>query len=150
MTDRPLRVVASGHFNPIHASHLAYLDAAADLGVLTVIVNSDRQAVLKKGFTFFTEDQRMSLVGSLARVRAAVLAIDDDLSVCRTLEWLHSLQPIDVFANGGDVGAEGSCREATVCRRLGIEMVFGVGGPKGLSSSRMVEEAVARARAAGV
>ena len=43
-------VIASGYFDPIHVGHLEYLKMASELGdKLVVIVNNDKQAILKKG-----------------------------------------------------------------------------------------------------
>jgi glycerol-3-phosphate cytidylyltransferase-like family protein len=103
-----------------------------------VVVNNDRQAALKKGSPFMPEDERLEIVRALRCVSYAVLAVDDDRSVSKTLELLRP----DIFANGGDVTREEECREAATCRKLGIQMVFGVGGfDKVQSSSRLVENA---------
>lgn len=66
----------------------------------------------------------------------AYIACDDDLSVCKSLEHHRPT----VFANGGDVN--GGCREEATCKRLGIELVYGVGGKeKSNSSSSLIERA---------
>jgi len=44
-----------------------------------------------------------------------------------------------VFANGGDRREAEDIPEAAVCRELGIEMVFNVGGGKVQSSSHLVQ-----------
>jgi hypothetical protein len=54
------------------------------------------------------------------------------------LRRLHFEDPIDIFANGGDVGA---CLEEGVCRELGICMAYGVGGAKTQSSSALLKAA---------
>lgn len=44
------RVIVSGYFNPLHGGHLDMIEAAVQLGdYLIVIVNNDKQAVMKKG-----------------------------------------------------------------------------------------------------
>lgn len=132
-------VVASGHFCPLHTGHLHYLEAAAQLGPLLVIVNNDQQLRLKRGCEpFQNEQERLSIVRALRCVNTALLAIDTDRSVNETLRLLHALLGgIAVFANGGDVD-EISCREWGTCDSLGIQMVFGVGGPKTQSSSSLL------------
>lgn len=116
-------VVASGYFNPIHSGHIEYLEKSASLGTeLIVIVNNDRQAIAKKGSTFMTENDRLRIVRSLKCVTAAVIACDDDRSVCKTL---RQLQP-DVFTNGGDQTND-HIPEASVCKELGIEMIDRLG-----------------------
>ena len=56
-----------------------------------------------------------------------------DMSVCRELA---ELKP-DIFANGGDRKAD-NIPEYDLCQKLGIEMVFNVGGEKAQSSSELV------------
>ena len=133
-------VAVSGHFNPLHLGHIRYIQAAKALGwQVVVIVNNDRQVALKGSVPFMPEGDRLEIVKNIRDVWYAVLSIDEDLSVCRTLEVL---QPT-VFANGGDVGSEADCREGDVCRRLGIRMKFGVGGTEKLrSSSELIRRAV--------
>ncbi len=92
-------VCASGYFNPIHYGHIEYLEKSKQLGdKLIVIVNSDKQSHLKKGASFMPEDERLKIVRSLRCVDAAVLSVDEDRTVCKTLSHLHP----DIFTNGGD------------------------------------------------
>ena len=60
---------------------------------------------------------------------------DPDTTVCRELARLHP----DVFANGGD-RKEGNVPEYDVCKDLGIELAFNVGGEKIQSSSWLVDK----------
>jgi len=49
-------VVVSGYFDPIHIGHLKYIQEAKQLGnKLIVILNSNEQAKLKKGFALMTQ-----------------------------------------------------------------------------------------------
>lgn len=129
-------VVASGYFDPLHVGHLECLELAKELGgKLVVIVNSDKQAVLKKGFAFMPEEERMKIVGALGCVDEVVLSIDDDQTQCKTLAMIKP----DIFAKGGDRHA-GEIPESDVCRELGIEIVDGLGA-KIQSSSELVERA---------
>ena len=129
-------VVASGYFDPLHVGHLECLELAKGLGgKLVVIVNSDKQAVLKKGFAFMPEEERMKIVGALGCVDEVVLSIDDDQTQCKTLAMIKP----DIFAKGGDRHA-GEIPESDVCRELGIEIVDGL-GEKIQSSSELVERA---------
>lgn len=132
-------VLASGYFNPLHVGHLRMLEAARRLGdALVVVVNNDEQVGLKGSVPFMGEVDRLEIVSAVSWVDHAVLAVDSDRSVSKTLEIILP----DVFANGGDVNREADCREAEACRRLGIEMAFGVGGAHKLrSSSQLVAAA---------
>lgn len=127
-------VCVSGYFNPIHVGHLELLERAKALGdKLYVIINSDRQSILKKGSSFMPEDERLKIVRSLKCVDAAVLSCDEDRTVCKTLRILRP----HIFANGGDVTATAPCPEEIVCKELGIEMVYGLGA-KVQSSSWLI------------
>ena len=118
-----VKVAASGYFNPLHRGHIEYLEYARALGdQLVVIVNSDWQRGLKGARAFMDERERMYIVGSLRCVDAVFLAIDEDGSVCRSLEVVRP----DIFAKGGDRFA-GEVPEWGVCARLGIRVVDGLG-----------------------
>lgn len=130
----PVVVAASGYFDPIHCGHLEYLERAKALGdVLVVIVNSDAQKRMKSSAgPFLDEKTRHRIVGALRCVDRAVVAIDEDRSVCETLRMLRP----DVFTNGGDQFNQ-RIPEAAVCEELGIRMVDGL-GEKIQSSSALV------------
>jgi cytidyltransferase-like protein len=117
------RVAVSGYFDPIHVGHLEYFELAKQLGdKLVVIVNNNHQCVLKKGKPFMDEADRMRIVNAMGIVDEVFLAIDDDKSVCKSLE---ALRP-DVFANGGDRHV-GEIPESAICRKHGIELADGLG-----------------------
>lgn len=130
-------VAVSGGFDPIHTGHIRYISEAKKLGdELVVIINNDNWLKAKKGFTFMTEVERVELVKEIKGVDRVVLTShkpkDKDRSVSRELA---KIKP-DIFANGGDRRSEADIPETAVCKKYGIEMVFGVGpGGKVQSSS---------------
>lgn len=132
-------VVASGYFDPLHAGHVDYLRRAkalaqrlgGDRGRLIVIVNTDQQAALKKGRAYMPLAERMEIVRALRYVDDVVPSIDEDRTVCKTLEMLKPA----IFAKGGDRTA-GEVPEAEVCDRLGTQIVDGL-GEKIASSSQI-------------
>lgn len=116
-------VVASGYFDPIHVGHIEYLEMAAKLGdKLIVIVNNDNQAALKKGTPFMTEGDRLKIVSSLKCVDEVFLSIDEDPTVCRSLQAVNP----DIFAKGGDRFVD-EIPEASTCKEIGAEIVDGLG-----------------------
>lgn len=96
---------------------------AAKLGdKLVVIVNNDNQAALKKGTPFMIEEDRLKIVSSLKCVDEVFLSIDEDSTVCRSLQ---AVSP-DIFAKGGDRFIN-EIPEATTCKEIGAEIVDGLG-----------------------
>ena len=116
-------VCVSGYFNCLHQGHLEYLELSKKLGdKLIVIVNNDKQSILKKGSSFMNENERLKIIRSLKCVDFAVLSIDEDRTVCKTLE---SVRP-HIFTNGGDQ-FNNIIPEKVICEKLGIKLVDGLG-----------------------
>jgi cytidyltransferase-like protein len=129
-------VCASGYMDPLHIGHIEYLEKSKMLGdKLIVIVNSDKQSQLKKGKSFMPEDERLKIVRSIQCVDAAVIAFDDDMSVCKTLKHIHP----DIFTNGGDQTND-IIPEKNICKEIGIKLVDGL-GKKIQSSSLLLSKA---------
>jgi glycerol-3-phosphate cytidylyltransferase-like family protein len=101
-----------------------------------VIVNNNTQCTLKKGKFFMDEKDRVEIVNNLKSVDEVFLSIDKDKTVCKSLEELYSIY----FANGGDRG-KGNVPEVEVCKDVGVEMLWGVGGGKVQSSSDLIKKA---------
>lgn len=117
------KVAISGYFDPIHIGHLEYIQMARKLGdYLIVIVNTDKQAALKKGKSFMCEDDRLEIVSQIKGVDEAFMSIDEDKTVCKTLDLLKP----DVFANGGD-RSNSEIPEYKVCKENGTQIVDGLG-----------------------
>ncbi len=129
-------VCVSGYFDPIHVGHLEYFRKAKALGdKLIVIVNNDHQAILKKGKPFMPADERIELIRELECVDIAVMSIDDDRTVCKTIETLEP-KPY-CFCNGGDQFND-IIPEAIICAKRGIDLVDNL-GDKIQSSSWLIK-----------
>ena len=123
-------IIVSGYFNPIHKGHLEYINNAKALADrLFVIVNSDYQRELKGSKEFQDEEERMIIVSNIKAVDQAVLSIDKDCTVCKTLMKIAEKfgEEYDLaFANGGDQDNE-SISEGPVCEEIGIVLIDGLG-----------------------
>ena len=116
-------VAVSGYFDPIHVGHLEYLELAKKIGdYLIVIVNNDFQVSLKKGKSFMNENDRVEIVSAIRCVDEVFLSIDEDSSVCKSLEHIKP----DIFANGGDRKLD-EIPETKVMKKYNIKMVDGLG-----------------------
>jgi len=141
----PTLVVVSGYFGPIHVGHLDMIEAGKAAGdELFVIVNNNTQQVLKKGKIIIDEADRLRIVKALRVVDHAMVATDEDGTVCASLDVIADRFPNHriVFGNGGDDRKNNDeVPETEVCSRRNIEMVFGMGGlNKADSSSRLIAE----------
>lgn len=130
-------VCTSGYFNPLHKGHIRLLQNAKRLaesgnGKLVVIVNNDHQVKLKGSKKFMNQEERLEVVRALACVDFAVLSVDTDRTVRKTLKMVRPT----CFAKGGDSTPENT-PELKLCKDLGIQVVFGVGGGKVQSSSNL-------------
>jgi cytidyltransferase-like protein len=138
----PSYAIVSGYFNPLHVGHLDLMESGRALADgLIVIVNNDEQQLRKKGRVIQDEGSRLRIVRALRVVDEAVVAVDDDGTVCATLGALRAQHPDAelVFGNGGDRSSPETTPEAEACARLGIRVVYGVGGvAKADASSRII------------
>ena len=126
-----IKIAVSGYFDPIHVGHLEYLKMAKSLGdILVVIVNNNHQCVLKKGKFFMDENDRLEIVKAIKYVDEVVLSVDQDKTVCKSLELIRP----NIFANGGDRSTD-EVPETSVCKKYKIEMVDGLGEKIRSSSS---------------
>lgn len=137
-------VIVSGYFNPLHGGHLDMMEAAAKLGDrLLVVVNNDKQQLIKKGKIILPQANRYRLVNALHVVDEVILSIDEEPPVIHTLEVIAKTHPYDelIFANGGDRNSDEEIPETEVAKKYNIRLEFGVGGnTKSDSSTRINQE----------
>jgi D-beta-D-heptose 7-phosphate kinase/D-beta-D-heptose 1-phosphate adenosyltransferase len=127
MKKKSITVAVSGAFDPIHVGHIAYLREAAKLGDrLVVILNNDIFLLRKKGFVFRPFEDRKEILENIKGVDEVIASIDDDQTVCKTLELLKP----DIFAKGGYRTGPENIPEAETCRAIGCKVVTMVGGGK--------------------
>jgi cytidyltransferase-like protein len=131
-------VAVCGGFDPIHVGHIKHFRDAKKLGdILVVMLNTDDWLIKKKGYIFMKFEERKEIIESIRYVDKVTPVIDTNGSVAKTLEQLKP----NIFAKGGDRTLDnipGS--EINVCERLGIKIVFGVGGGKVQSSSWLIDK----------
>lgn len=134
-----LSVIAlSGGFDPLQVGHLEMIRKASDYGIVVIILNSDEWLLRKKGYVFMPWNDRRKILESIEEVDMVIAVNDDDGSVCEALEMLRP----DYFGNGGD-RKQFNTPEDNLCKRLGIETIYGL-GDKIRSSSDLVKSAASK------
>jgi len=122
-------IISSGYFDPIHIGHLEHLSLARKLGdKLIVILNNDKQAVLKKGKFFMPENERKKILESLKSVDEVFTSIDEDRTVCKSIEYLAKKYHDEkiVFVKGGDRKIK-EIPEKDICEKYKIKIIDGIG-----------------------
>lgn len=145
MTQLPPRAsIVSGYFSPLHEGHLDLLEEAKSrTGYLIVVVNNDRQQILKKGRLIQSEIARARIISALRIVDATYVAVEDGPGIDGSFDMIRKDYPDTEleFCNGGDrkdpsvIPAE----EIAAAERNRITMLYGIGGfEKADSSSRII------------
>ena len=142
--------VISGGFDPIHAGHIAYINAAAEqCDYLFVGVNSDAWLERKKGKAFMPYQDRYEIVKNLKGVHEVIHFCDADDSAFNIIEKVYAIgvemfNDINfevIFFNGGDRTKE-NIPEQVLCleNELPCTFKFGVGGTDKKNSSSWILE----------
>lgn len=98
-------VIVTGGFDPIHSGHIAYFNAAKQLGDRLIVgLNSDDWLAKKKGRAFMPWSERSLVIQNLKQVDAVLEFDDQDGSAKDCIRQVRALFPNDtiIFANGGD------------------------------------------------
>lgn len=137
-------VLITGGFDPLHSGHIAYINAARELGdSLVVGVNSDEWLRRKKGQEFMSWEERATIISNLHKVDRVINFDDSDGSAKDAIRKVRAIAPNSqiIFANGGDRTKENIPEMDLLSEMFHLEFVFGVGGAdKKNSSSWILQE----------
>jgi D-beta-D-heptose 7-phosphate kinase/D-beta-D-heptose 1-phosphate adenosyltransferase len=149
--DKKIIGIVSGYFNPLHVGHIDYLNAAKKAcKYLVCIINNDDQVKLKGSQPFMNESDRAKIIVHLEMVDNAMISIDTDSSVAKTLQLIvdtamsqtackdFDMSQIEfVFFNSGDRNPSNENeKEVYVCEKNNITRQF-IDLPKVCSSSEL-------------
>ena len=97
--------LVTGGFDPLHSGHIAYFNAAKELGdSLCVAVNSNDWLIRKKGKYFMTAPERISIIKELRMVDICIEFNDKDDTANDAIKMALEVYDDIIFANGGDRG----------------------------------------------
>ena len=132
--------MTSGGFDPMHVGHLRCIletveMAEKDGGFVVIIVNGDNFLIRKKGKPFMNQDERAEIIAGIRGVDAAIIWDDETQNVIGAIK---ALEP-NFFTKGGDRAAPEDIPEWPICKEIGCEVIFNVGGGKVQSSSWLIK-----------
>lgn len=116
-------VFTNGHFDLLHSGHVAYLQAARQMGDRLVVgLNSDRSTRRRKGPTrpLIPQQERALMLAALRAVDAVFIWEQDDFR-----EAVAAIRP-DIYVKGADWNRPESPQppEAAVVKALGGQIAF--------------------------
>jgi cytidyltransferase-like protein len=141
-------IITCGYFNPIHLGHInLFREAKAWGDYLAVIINNDKQQVIKKGKVIINEQERAQIVKAVRYVDEVILSIDQDATQGKTLAMLgHKFKGKKIiFAKGGDrAPAKDPLPESEIkaCQENNIEIKYEVGGSNKVNSSSAINKSL--------
>ncbi|MBI2958365.1 MAG: adenylyltransferase/cytidyltransferase family protein [Chloroflexi bacterium] len=130
----------SGAFDPIHTGHIHHIEesivrASAAHLPLIIILSRDDQLVARKKFSFMTYRERVECLEWGLKGRAMIVEnIDKDVTC---VDSLRAFKP-KMYLKGGGSWTQYNLPEWGVCRELGIEVLFDVGGREKEQSSTLL------------
>jgi len=134
-------VLVTGGFDPLHSGHIAYFNAAKDLGdYLVVGVNSDEWLERKKGRAFMPWNERAAIIEALGCVDQVIEFDDSNDSATEAIKYVLNFWKSGekiIFANGGD-RTEGNMLEMLAVTDPRLSFKFGVGGEDKKNSSSWI------------
>lgn len=124
-----MSIMIAGGFDPLHSGHLDHIKEADLLAMrrgerLLIVLQSDANLIAKKGYCLMPYAERRAVLRALRWPMEVVPNVDDDGTVNASLELYRP----NVYAKGGDRTPENMPpSEVETCKRLGIELRYGIG-----------------------
>ena len=135
------KVLVSGGFDPVHSGHIQMIREASNHGDVVVLLNSDAWLTRKKGKPFLKFEERFEIMLGIKNVFTVVGMDDADGTACDGIKKARAMFTGEkmYFANGGDRKFNTTpSHEQSLCKDLGIECLWGIGGDYKKNSSSII------------
>ena len=134
--------MTSGGFDPLHIGHLKCIQETVSMaknnnGKVVILVNGDQFLINKKGAPFMNIDERLAIIFALKGVDLAAEWYDGSQTVTKAIKLFKP----HYFTKGGDRSSPKDIPEWNMCKEVGCEVIFEVGGGKIQSSSSLLKNA---------
>jgi D-beta-D-heptose 7-phosphate kinase/D-beta-D-heptose 1-phosphate adenosyltransferase len=138
-------VLVGGFFNVLHRGHVRHFEAARELGdYLIVHVHRGDCSLKHKGYVVLSDEDKVEVLKAIRWVDEVWLcSLNCDGSIIEALHKLRKEYPKEtlILAKGGDRTSQNMPKkEIETCEKLDIKIVYGVGGEKVQSSSKLVNK----------
>ena len=130
--------LVSGGFDPVHVGHLRMFQDAKKLSdKVIVLLNNDNWLIKKKGKPFMNQEQRKDILEEFQSISEVIIQKSNDKSSSLAIKEFANNNPKKkiCYCNGGDRSNIKNIREADICKKLNINLEFGVGGEEKVESS---------------
>jgi glycerol-3-phosphate cytidylyltransferase-like family protein len=125
-------ILLGGGADPTVLGHIKLIEDAAKYGKVIWALNSDSWLKRKKGYVFMKWADRQMVLKSIRYICDVITVDDEDGSIIKAIEQVKP----DYFGHGG---REYEIPEKSICEKMGIKLVWGLGGDLNFSSGDIVD-----------
>ena len=130
--------LVSGGFDPVHVGHLRmFQDAKNIANKVILLLNNDEWLTKKKGKPFMNQNQRKEILEEFKSISEVIIQTSSEPSSSVAIEEFVNKNPNKsiCYCNGGDRSNIKKIKESEVCKKLKVNLEFGVGGENKIESS---------------
>lgn len=130
--------LVSGGFDPVHIGHLKMFQDANKLAdKVIILLNNDNWLIKKKGKPFMNQNQRKEILEEFKSISEVIIQTSSEPSSSEAIEEFVKKNPNKsiCYCNGGDRSNIKNIRESNICKKLKVNLEFGIGGEKKIESS---------------